>query len=422
MRMSRILSCASGYSTGILVFSIGLIVFGASSSFLQIRFSNTTQEFQIPTRVPKKGPEYPPIFSYWISGTKGDKDRILRLLKAVYHPRNQYLLNLDASSSYFERRRLALSVESEKIFQAFGNVNVVGRSQAVDQIGSSALAAMLHAAALLLQINRDWDWFITLSASDYPLISQDDLLHAFNSLPRDMNFIDYTNKTGWKERQRINQIVIDPSLYFQENTPIFHASETRETPDAFRIFGGSPWSILSRAFMEYCVHGWDNLPRKLLMYFSNVEYPLESYFHTVLCNSDEFQNTTLNNDLRFILSDTSPHVEPHFLNTSYYERMVRSKAAFARPFQDDDPVLQKVDEDILRRRSDGLVLGSWCLDIGMNQSVKANIGNLTSKEDSCSGWDNIDAINPGPDGVKLKAFVSKLAAERRLQSNPCNQQ
>nr|DAD45906.1 TPA_asm: hypothetical protein HUJ06_004136 [Nelumbo nucifera] len=249
-----------------------------------------------------------------------------------------------------------------------------------------------------------------------------DLLHAFNSLPRDMNFIDYTNKTGWKERQRINQIVIDPSLYFQENTPIFHASETRETPDAFRIFGGSPWSILSRAFMEYCVHGWDNLPRKLLMYFSNVEYPLESYFHTVLCNSDEFQNTTLNNDLRFILSDTSPHVEPHFLNTSYYERMVRSKAAFARPFQDDDPVLQKVDEDILRRRSDGLVLGSWCLDIGMNQSVKANIGNLTSKEDSCSGWDNIDAINPGPDGVKLKAFVSKLAAERRLQSNPCNQQ
>lgn len=98
---------------------------------------------------------------------------MLRLLKAIYHPRNQYLLQLDAESSGHERGELALSIQSEKVFQAFGNFNVVGKSYAVNQMGASALGATLHAAALLLKISTDWDWFITLSASDYPLMTQD---------------------------------------------------------------------------------------------------------------------------------------------------------------------------------------------------------------------------------------------------------
>lgn len=52
------------------------------------------------------------------------------------------------------------SVQSESSFQAFGNVNVVGIGHAINQMGSSALAAILDAAALLLKLSTGWDWFI----------------------------------------------------------------------------------------------------------------------------------------------------------------------------------------------------------------------------------------------------------------------
>jgi len=32
---------------------------------------------------------------------------------------------------------------------------------------------VLHGAAVLLRIGAHWDWLITLSAEDYPLVTQD---------------------------------------------------------------------------------------------------------------------------------------------------------------------------------------------------------------------------------------------------------
>lgn len=123
--------------------------------------------------LPSKGPGDPPVFAYWIYGSRGDGERILRVLKAAYHPRNQYLLLLDATSSSDESKDLALYVQSDPVFSGFDNVNVIGRSYAVNQMGGSALAALLHASALLLKLSTTWDWFIPLSAADYPLMTQD---------------------------------------------------------------------------------------------------------------------------------------------------------------------------------------------------------------------------------------------------------
>ena len=124
-------------------------------------------------RVPSEGPNDPLVLAYYVSGSHGDGEKLLRLLKAIYHPRNQYLLQLDADSVDSERRELALWVQSEMVFRAYGNVHVVGRSYALNQMGALALLATLHAVALLLKISTDWDWFVSLSASDYPLLAQD---------------------------------------------------------------------------------------------------------------------------------------------------------------------------------------------------------------------------------------------------------
>lgn len=176
MRMSKFPCRVLDYRLCLLSFAICLLLFGTVSRLNIPNVSYATiiklQHYD-PKRVISKGKGYPPVLAYWICGTKGESKKMLRLLKAVYHPRNQYLLQLDDASSESERMDLALSVQSHKVFEAFGNVNVIGKSYAINRMGSSALSAPLHAAALLLKVNPDWDWFINLSASDYPLMTQD---------------------------------------------------------------------------------------------------------------------------------------------------------------------------------------------------------------------------------------------------------
>ncbi|CAN6248037.1 unnamed protein product [Urochloa humidicola] len=175
------------------------------------------------------GPTRPPSFAYWISGTSGDAPRVLRLLRAVYHPRNRYLLHLDAGAGAEERRALAEAVRSvdEPAWREFRNVDVVGEGNAVDRAGPSAVAAVLHGAAVLLRRGPRWDWLVTLSAEDYPLVTQDDLLYAFSSVPRDLNFIDHTSDLGWKRHERFEKIIVDPSLYMDRNTVLNHSLQKK---------------------------------------------------------------------------------------------------------------------------------------------------------------------------------------------------
>ncbi|PKA57520.1 hypothetical protein AXF42_Ash020764 [Apostasia shenzhenica] len=393
-----------------VIIAVGLVA--STSSFLDGGYWGVNKKVDSVSKVPVKGPGKPPIFAYWISGTGGDGKKIFRLLKAVYHPRNHYLLHLDAGSSMSERDELARLVQSEKLFRAFSNVDVMGKVYAVDRTGSSVVAATLHGAAVMLKICRSWDWFITLSASDYPVVTQDDLLHAFTLLPRNLNFIDHTSELGWKEYERFNKIIVDPSLYMNKNDKYFMASETRATPDAFRLFTGSPWVILSKSFLEHCIYSLDNLPRKLLMYFANVAYAAESYFQTVICNSPEFENTTVNTDLRFFLWEDPPALDPIFLNQSNYKAMVKSGAAFARQFAENDPVLERIDRQILKRPPNGVGFGKWCS--GPIQGRKRKLS------DRCAASGDINAVNPRPSGKNLRKLVAEIVSGEGMPKNQCS--
>jgi hypothetical protein len=149
-----------------------------SSAFLSLLFllvysiSAFSSSKQFPSII-HHGTHYPPAFAYYISGGRGDKDRILRLLLAVYHPRNRYLLHLGAEASDEERMRLVGAVNAVPAIRSFGNVDVIGMPSRLTYMGSSNLAAVLRAAAILLRMDAGWTWFVSLSAMDYPLITQD---------------------------------------------------------------------------------------------------------------------------------------------------------------------------------------------------------------------------------------------------------
>ncbi|XP_073303987.1 beta-glucuronosyltransferase GlcAT14A-like isoform X2 [Primulina huaijiensis] len=229
-----------------------------------------------------RGPGHPPAFAYYIFGGRGDGERIFRLLLAVYHPRNRYLLHISADGGDEERARLAALVKSVPAVRAFENVDVFGKPDPNTLMGSTNIAAILRAAAVLLKMDEGWDWFLTLSAMDYPLVTQDDLSHVFSSVKRDLNFIDHTSDLGWKEGQRIEPIVVDPGIYLARRTQIFHATEKRPMPDAFKVFTGSPWVVLSRSFLKFCVFGWDNLPRTILIQFEKDQPVLDMIDRKIL--------------------------------------------------------------------------------------------------------------------------------------------
>ncbi|PON45773.1 Glycosyl transferase [Parasponia andersonii] len=387
-----------------------LTLFSAAFLSLIILLFSSISAFSFSKPFPsivQQGSHYAPAFGYFIWGERGDCDRIFRLLLAVYHPRNRYLLHLSVEASEDERRRLSALVKSVAAIRAFGNVDVVGKPDRLTYMGSTNIATVLRAAAMLLRVDRGWDWFITLTAMDYPLITQDDLSHVFSSVRRDLNFIDHTSDLGWKESQRFQPIVVDPAIYLARRSQIFHATEKRKIPDAFKVFTGSPWVTLSRSFLEFCILGWDNLPRTMLMYFTNVILSQEGYFHSVICNSPEFKNTTVNSDLRYMIWDSPPGMEPHFLNVSDFDQMVQSGGAFARQFEKDGPVLNLIDEKILKRGHKRPVPGAWCS------------GRRSWWMDPCSQWGDVNIMKPGPQAKKFEESITNLLDDWKSQSNQC---
>ncbi|XP_057983699.1 beta-glucuronosyltransferase GlcAT14B [Malania oleifera] len=349
----------------------------------------------------------PPRFAYLISGSTGDGHMLRRTLQALYHPNNRYVVHLDLESSSDERLDLLNYVKNQPVFVKFGNVKMITKANLVTYRGPTMVANTLHAAAILLKEGGDWDWFINLSASDYPLVTQDDLLHTFSYLPRDLNFIDHTSDIGWKEFQRAKPVIIDPGLYMTKKADVFWVTQRRSVPTAFKLFTGSAWMMLSRPFIDFCIWGWDNLPRTVLMYYANFISSPEGYFHTVICNAQEFRNTTVNTDLHFISWDNPPKQHPHHLTIADMPRMIESNAPFARKFRHNDPVLDKIDSELLFKGPDLLIPGGWC------------IGSSENGSDPCSVAGNTSILRPRSGAKRLQNLITSLLSSNNFRPRQC---
>ncbi|GKV15955.1 hypothetical protein SLEP1_g26676 [Rubroshorea leprosula] len=343
-----------------------------------------------------------PRFAYLVSGSKGDLEKLWRTLHALYHPRNQYVVHLDLESPAEERMELFSRIRNNTMFSKVGNVYMITKANLVTYTGPTMVANTLHACANLIKRSAEWDWFINLSASDYPLVTQDDLLYTFSRLNRDLNFVEHTSELGWKADKRAMPLMIDPGLYMSTKSDVFWVTPRRTLPTAFKLFTGSAWMVLSRSFVEYCVWGWDNLPRTLLMYYTNFVSSPEGYFQTVICNAPEFSRTVANHDLHYISWDIPPKQHPHVLSLNDTNKMIASNAAFARKFKQDDPVLDKIDEELLGRQKQSFTPGGWC-----------------SGMPKCSEVGDQTRIMPGPGAQRLSNLVARLAARANLGEDQC---
>uniref|UniRef100_A0A164Y2N5 Uncharacterized protein n=1 Tax=Daucus carota subsp. sativus TaxID=79200 RepID=A0A164Y2N5_DAUCS len=71
--------------------------------------------------------------------------------------------------------------------------------------------------------------------------------------------------------------------------------------------------------------------------------------------------------------------------------MIQSGAAFARKFKQDDPVLDKIDKELLHRKRGSFTPGGWC-----------------SGNPPCSKVGNLNKLKPGPGAQRLQHLVAFL--------------
>ncbi len=163
---------------------------------------------------------------------------------------------------------------------------------------------------------------------------------------------------------------------------------------------------MSRSFMQYCIMGWDNLPRTLLMYYTNFVSSPEGYFHTVICNSEQYRNTTVNHDLHYIAWHTPPRQHPLSLTLTHFRNMTQSGAAFARKFRKDDPVLDVIDKQLLGRQPGKFTPGGWCIGTSADQ-------------DRCSVIGDTAILCPGPGAKRFEGLIDSQLVPATFRANQC---
>uniref|UniRef100_A0A672YMK2 Xylosyltransferase 1 n=1 Tax=Sphaeramia orbicularis TaxID=375764 RepID=A0A672YMK2_9TELE len=194
-----------------------------------------------------------------------------RLFKAIYHTSHYYYIHVDKRSNYLHREVLVLA-------QKYPNVVLL----------TMYLRSMDD---LLRMADWSWDFFINLSAADYPIRTNEQLV-SFLSKYRNMNFI----KSHGRDNARFIRKQGLDRLFLECDTHMWRLGD-RKIPEGIAVDGGSDWFLLNRPFVDYVVNSEDGLITSMKRFYTYTLLPAESFFHTVLENSAHCQ-TMVDNNLR----------------------------------------------------------------------------------------------------------------------------
>ncbi|XP_054634076.1 xylosyltransferase 1 [Dunckerocampus dactyliophorus] len=206
-----------------------------------------------------------------------------RLLKTIYHTSHYYYIHVDQRSNYLHRQVKSLAAQ-------YPNVRVTPWRMATIWGGASLLTMYLRSMADLLAM-RDWSWdfFINLSAADYPIRTNNQLV-AFLSKYRDKNFI----KSHGRDNARFIRKQGLDRLFYECDTHMWRLGD-RKIPEGISVDGGSDWFLLNRMFVEYAINSKDDLVTNMKRFYAYTLLPAESFFHTVLENSAHCESMVDNN-------------------------------------------------------------------------------------------------------------------------------
>ena len=213
--------------------------------------------------------------------------------------------------------------------------------------GKSLHRMQLAGIETALRVDDGWQQFINLSGQCYPLLSQDRISGALAAGGMGRNYVevlDYAKcsppirpRTRHWHLELGSRVVRVPWL-------------RRKRPTDLRLFWGSNFVMLSRAFCSYLLH--DDTAARCERYLRFVRMPDEFFFQTALMNSP-FRDTLVPDHKRTIIWDGGPH--PRTLTMSDLPVLLAGNrpSFFARKFDDavDADVLDAIDRQRLTSRA-----------------------------------------------------------------------
>jgi len=244
-----------------------------------------------------------------------------RLFRAIYHPANYYLVHVD------KRSGVGLQTEIQDFLSSFANASLL-KSQSILWGGYSMVDAELRGIEELLKIGSEWEFFINLSAQDFPLKSQTHI-QDFLSRNRGNDFIRVANQSKVRP-ETLNRI----QNYFIEFTHrILHTPMKRRYLEGVTPYIGNQWMILSRKFCEFVSYSPD--VKRFKRFYRYTFIPDESFFQTVIMNTN-YRGAIVNDDKRTI--DWVPmgtiKLRPRDFTSKDAELLLASQGLFARKFDE----------------------------------------------------------------------------------------
>ncbi|EME29992.1 N-acetylglucosaminyltransferase [Galdieria sulphuraria] len=236
--------------------------------------------------------------AFFIQVSESNLHMFPRMFNKIYHDKNVYAIHFDKHVSEQDMEEALKNIG----FKQSNNVILLPREK-VSYWGISMLLNTISAITELLDKSSHWDYFINLSAADYPLITPSKLRQLFAQAAGEpeYNFIQVLGANAARDHDyRVKQIHFDPALFDAEGNDLYTISD-RSHPyarqDNMNIQKGEAWMILSRSFCRYVTREMD--PKRYLIRFATASASDELYFQTVFWNSP-YRPTIVNRIFRAI--------------------------------------------------------------------------------------------------------------------------
>lgn len=225
-----------------------------------------------------------------------------RLLKALYHPNNVYVIHFDLKITADVIVKAMSDIRSNETYAK--NVHIMD-SDLITYRGISMLLNTINAIHLLTELSVPWDYFINLSGADYPLQSPRSLRIILGH-KLGLNFFTFAAKRTWASmaENRVSELWFDEALAFHEKATVNKLTKLRvrnplvDTLE-FTVSHAEAWMITSRAFCEFSIRS--DMARKMLAAFSYAVDSSEHFFASLAWNHQQFKSSIVPHSLRLII-------------------------------------------------------------------------------------------------------------------------
>ena len=242
-------------------------------------------------------------------------EQALRLLRAVVAPGHTYVLHVDRRAPAEVAAAIDAGIRELPTASRLPSMRGTYNGWGLVDIHLRGIRRALEAPG--------WEFFINLSAQDYPLRSQDAIMAALRP-HLGASLLDLVDqREQWPgSLPRIERFYVDVRgrLVALPGVP-------RRYPRGVRPFAGGAWMSLSREACEYLV-GPDRSLARLKRFYNHTVLPDEGFIHTALANSPLRSN---------LVEGSRRHVEfdgdrPRTLTARDVERLATTEVLFARKF------------------------------------------------------------------------------------------